>query len=321
MRSLSYALLAGSALSLGMAQIGVAADMPVKAPYVAPPAIYDWSGFYFGGHIGEGWGHKTWHDTEGFSFDGLVPFGFDPTKGAHNVSGPLGGLQGGYNWQSGRWVVGIDGTYSFSNLKGQDTSSSTATFAFLTNGGANAVFGNATLAEGLQTKVTGIATIAGKLGYMSDAIDRTLFYVKGGAAYARDKYTLTQQASVNAIVTDPGGGLDAAITANASATQTGSASRWGPMFGTGVELALDKGWSAFIEYDYLALGHKNVKTKGTGNINGAVIVNGEGAAFIPFDASGPVNTTLRIGQDIQLIKFGLNYHFATGGKGPVVANY
>ena len=50
------ALAAVAALMMTTAVAG-AADMAVKArPMVAPPVIWSWTGFYFGGHVGAGWG-------------------------------------------------------------------------------------------------------------------------------------------------------------------------------------------------------------------------------------------------------------------------
>jgi outer membrane immunogenic protein len=52
-------LLAGIALAALVAGRAMAADMAVKAPPPAPPPvpIFNWSGFYIGGHIG--WGGET----------------------------------------------------------------------------------------------------------------------------------------------------------------------------------------------------------------------------------------------------------------------
>jgi opacity protein-like surface antigen len=46
--------LLGSAAAFVAVNAGHAADLPLKAP---PPAAVDsWTGFYFGGNIGYGWG-------------------------------------------------------------------------------------------------------------------------------------------------------------------------------------------------------------------------------------------------------------------------
>jgi outer membrane immunogenic protein len=69
----------------------VAADLPRgPAPYYSPPepAIYNWRGFYAGANVGYEWGEVTDNPT--------------------NPSGIAGGLQGGYNWQSGQFVFGVE---------------------------------------------------------------------------------------------------------------------------------------------------------------------------------------------------------------------
>jgi outer membrane immunogenic protein len=77
----------------------------------------DWSGLYLGGHLGTA-------RTSG-SFDAFTPNnsfnGFD-LQGM-NGSAMLGGLQLGYNWDMGSYVVGIEGSFSAMGLsKGSVTS-------------------------------------------------------------------------------------------------------------------------------------------------------------------------------------------------------
>lgn len=83
-------LLSGVAIvALFAAAPASAADVPVRGPiYKAAPApVFNWTGFYFGGHIGYGWGDTLVGDNDGF----------------------LGGLQLGYNWHfAPNWVFGIE---------------------------------------------------------------------------------------------------------------------------------------------------------------------------------------------------------------------
>jgi high affinity Mn2+ porin len=77
--------------------------MPLKA---APAgAIYDWTGFYLGGHFGYGTG-SLGPDTNA-----------EPLQGAffpHSVTGMIGGYQAGYNWQlTNRVVLGVEADISF----------------------------------------------------------------------------------------------------------------------------------------------------------------------------------------------------------------
>jgi outer membrane immunogenic protein len=93
-------LLSGVALAaLFAAAPASAADVPVRQQqqyYKAAPApVFNWTGFYFGGHVGYGWGDAAGIDTDGF----------------------LGGLQAGYNWQLSRnWVFGIETDISATDM-------------------------------------------------------------------------------------------------------------------------------------------------------------------------------------------------------------
>ena len=56
--------------------------------------IYDWTGFYVGGHVGGGW-----------------------TGGDNGQSGFIGGGQVGFNYQVGQWVFGVEGQISATSIK------------------------------------------------------------------------------------------------------------------------------------------------------------------------------------------------------------
>ena len=85
-RFLEYVLagVAFGALTLGSP--AMAADIPLKAPYLRP--AFDWSGFYIGGHTGYG---------RGSSFATLTDPAFATTNSV--VSGVIGGVQAGYNYR------------------------------------------------------------------------------------------------------------------------------------------------------------------------------------------------------------------------------
>jgi outer membrane immunogenic protein len=87
----SFALGAPLALA-GWVASAHAADLytPRQAYTVNQPLnAYSWAGPYLGGNLGYDWGSVS----------------NNPTK----PSGFVGGAQGGYNWQSGRWVFGVEG--------------------------------------------------------------------------------------------------------------------------------------------------------------------------------------------------------------------
>src|ERR1700690_3137521 len=91
-------LLSGIVLAaLAIAAPVSAADMPTRAPVykAAPVALFNWTGFYVGGHGGYGWGDA----------DNLAPTGW------------FGGGQVGYHWQyAPNWVFGLEADISGSNI-------------------------------------------------------------------------------------------------------------------------------------------------------------------------------------------------------------
>lgn len=141
------------------ADVAPAPPPPAKAPpYIAP--LYDWTGFYLGGHVGPAWSSSTIGDPTGAAF---APRGADV-----NVSGSgwLAGGQMGYNRQLGAWVFGIEGDLSYTDIRGSTTSP----------------FG-----AGITTQPNWLGTVTGRLGI---AWDRTLLYAKAGAAFGEVDYTV-----------------------------------------------------------------------------------------------------------------------------------
>lgn len=82
---------------------GGAAAMPVKAPYRQD--TYDWAGPYMGFHVGYG-GGSVGSGTNPIPLQGVVF--------PHSVTGIVGGLQAGYNFQAGNgFVLGIEADVTF----------------------------------------------------------------------------------------------------------------------------------------------------------------------------------------------------------------
>ncbi|HVT55890.1 MAG TPA: outer membrane protein [Xanthobacteraceae bacterium] len=94
-------LLTGAALAvLAVTTPALAADMAVRGPvYKAPPAapLFNWTGFYLGGHVGYGWGDADGVDTDGW----------------------FGGGQIGVNYQfAPNWVWGVEADISGGDING-----------------------------------------------------------------------------------------------------------------------------------------------------------------------------------------------------------
>ena len=202
-----------------------AADLPRRAPappvsavsYIAP--MFTWTGFYVGANIGYGWG-------DGDGRIAIAGVGAGPISGDGN--GVLGGLQAGYNWQSGSLVFGVETDIQASGGEGDVTGSP----------------GTARLTAQAETPWFG--TLRGRVGF---AHDRWLFYVTGGGVYGNAKLSGT--------VSGPGGG-----------SFSSSESYWAWTLGGGVEAALWDRWSAKLEYLHIGSPSDTPSPPGTRALTG-----------------------------------------------------
>ena len=214
------------------------------------------------------------------------------------------------------WVWGIEGQYSWAKLKGdhqQDVFSTITSNAGNTGIGIIGFDGFATASSRFASKINGLATLALRLGITGVPSDRTLAYVKFGGAYVNEDYT--ENTTITAFnLPDSCCATFDGFTSYSNAAK--NVSRWGWMLGAGIELGLWDAWSAKVEYNYLGFGKKDVRLTRTDCFFG-------GKGFSSTCDLVPAYRDVRIEQDIQLIKFGLNYRFGGYGKGkaPVVAKY
>ena len=129
--------------------------------------------------------------------------GFVIPVSSHGLDGFLGGLQGGFNWQTGVFVFGVEADVSATNIRG--TAPCLVILA-------------------CKTETNWVATVAGRFGVTAD---KTLLYVKGGVAWADSDYSATlnlgQGATVTTSVSDTrvgallGTGVEYAFTPSLSA--------------------------------------------------------------------------------------------------------
>jgi opacity protein-like surface antigen len=139
----------------------LAADFPLPTPEpTRPPTIYDpngpytnWAGAYLGLNGGYALGSSQWT---------LGLFGTD----VFNTNGFLFGGTVGFNFPVSAVLVGVEGDIDWSGLSGS------APNCAVNASGAMAA---------CQTKSNLLGTARARVGY---AVDRTLIYVTGGAAFA-----------------------------------------------------------------------------------------------------------------------------------------
>ena len=209
--------------ALSIAAPALAADMApaYKAAPMVPVAVYNWTGFYIGGHIGGGWADQNW--VELAPGTGAFPTGTVLTR--KNLSGFLGGVQGGYNWQASNFVLGVEGEYTWADVSGSATTVTTVPGYW----GSRPSLG----------EVAGYCVGYRSLGY---AANNWLFYFKGGGAWGQGK-----SFSIN---NNPNGTF--------FDTASSSTDRSGWVVGVGAEWGFAPNWSAKIEYDYIDFGSSNV---------------------------------------------------------------
>jgi outer membrane immunogenic protein len=147
---LRCALLGATALAVG-SSYAYAADLPVKAPVVAPdyaPPVATWTGFYLGANVGGGFANV---DVGGVS---------------SHLNGVIGGGQAGYNWQTGNFLIGIEGDFQ----------------------GSSQAVSNTAGAITVDQRIPWFATLRGRVGYVAGPL---LFYFTGGGAWANYKLEVT----------------------------------------------------------------------------------------------------------------------------------
>jgi outer membrane immunogenic protein len=127
---------------LGLTDVSLAADLPMKAPPMLAPAPYNWNGFYVGANVGYGWEKSTVN-----SFDSTLAL-TDTISG--NGNGVFGGFQFGYNWQvSPNWLIGGEADW--------DATGITRSLSGCTVTGCSAS----------SNKTTDFATIRTRFGYVA----------------------------------------------------------------------------------------------------------------------------------------------------------
>ncbi len=210
MRALLFATTAIAAIA-GQA---LAADMPVKArPAIAVPNCAQFGGFYVGAHAGFGYYDFTWRDRDVWVRE--LENDLIHSNLTLNESGFIGGTQGGWNWQQGCTVFGVQADYSFASINAH---------AFETDGEA----GNDLDTLTVDSKLKGFGTVRLRGGIV---VDNLLLYATGGIGFGRfdRSYTLN----------DVGQDRNPPFMETFSTDKT----KWAWVAGVGTEWAVWNGWS------------------------------------------------------------------------------
>ena len=211
---------------------------------------FSWTGFYVGVNAGGAWGSTSIHDSNPFA-----PIFGIPTSQTISSASFIAGGQIGYNYQfTNNFVIGGELEVDGMNL---DSSKTVPIFV-----GASSVMRKA--------NADWLATAGVRLGY---AVDRMLFYVKGGGAVTDYSYQ-DQTTFFGTVFNDT----------------TDSTDRWGWMIGGGLEWAFAANWTVKAEYDYVSFDRRNITLNSVGGVL-------------------PATKSLAIANSISLAKIGVNYKF------------
>jgi opacity protein-like surface antigen len=218
--------------------LALAAASALLASHVAsaePARSFNWNGFYFGGHFGGSYDHDDIGivgNTPALAL--LVRNGTIPSSVASNPTGPLAGLQLGYNIQRGKMVYGVEADLSLASIEGKSTT--------ITNGFLPFATYTTTVKQNLQW----FSTVRGRLGFTQT--NNLLIYGTGGLALGWSTYNANVHRSAILLNYD--------IPASANLLKAG----W--TVGLGAEYAMKDRWSFKAEYLYYDLGKESL----TGNI-------------------------------------------------------
>jgi len=132
--------------------------------------------------------------------------------------------------------------------------------------------------KNLSSRTDWIASATGRVGY---AFNNWMFYGKAGGAWAGNRYGFSSAP----IMFD-------GFTLSPGFNETGSNTAFGGTVGGGIEWSFAPSWSARVEVDYYGFSPRTLTL---------------------IDPTSGSSTGLRIRQDIEAIRFGINYQFWSGG--------
>ncbi|MDQ8727118.1 autotransporter outer membrane beta-barrel domain-containing protein [Bradyrhizobium sp. LHD-71] len=200
-----------------------------KAPALPVSTAYNWTGWYIGANFGAING-KT---------DLALPGGAVSTSPRY--AGPAVGGQIGYDYQFGKWVVGLEGMGMWTDSNGSRPC-------------PNGFFFNC------EVSMKWLATGTARVGYA--LWDRSLVYLKGGVAAAEVEVRTVCNTDSQALI--PGAFLVGCPAQSASDTRVGYT------IGFGSEFALSENWTVKGETNFFDFGREEVTTSGGQTIVGGV---------------------------------------------------
>jgi outer membrane immunogenic protein len=226
---ISKAILAASAVA-PLALLAVASPSAAQDNAAANP----WTGFYVGGVVGGAWGH-TKAQANVTTGNGVVVI--PPSDAAllgtassndETKAGFTGGVEGGYNYQMGPWLLGVEADWTALSLKNTNNKSLVSPLL---------IFPPITYSLSQRVSTDWMVSLRPRVGYV---FGRWLVYGTMGLAWSELKY--------HADFSDTRSPADV-LTASSKSTKTGWAA------GLGGAYALSSNVSLKGEWLYADFGH------------------------------------------------------------------
>jgi outer membrane immunogenic protein len=227
----------------------------------------DWSGFYVG--LNGGWNWDNTHVRSTTTVNQLtgvnagagtvtVPATTFPSRSAQSNDGFMGGGQLGFNAQAGGLLFGVEGDFDGATGRHGQSSYYSLPATGLTTG--------STVVVRQEVDPDWVATLRGRVGL---ALDRTLVYGTGGAAWAdlRDRASFTYAPTVTSAVSTANPGVTYGPYSNGGGG--GSSVRAGWTAGGGVDFLVAPNLTLGAEYRHTEIGTGNgyIGSNGTNGVS------------------------------------------------------
>lgn len=281
------AFAAALAACVGMSGAALASDLSLKDTPVyeyVPPSVL-WTGPYIGVHVGGGFGKVDVSDTYDYHGDPHADNSYDAT-------GVIAGIQLGYNFRQGNLVYGIEADLGYLNLSGDKYFD----LPGYNNDPNNAIGSTYSLSGGLYGDLTA------RLGY---AADKTLFYVKGGAAFLNVD-TESHYAGANCTTTEADHCHGTPHLSKFDFSDSDTLLGW--TVGVGAEYAISSSLSLKLEYQHFDFGTTSSKYSGTDSFSCQYNYNHTCTSTLK-------NGHLDVSPTVDAVTVGLNYQFNQGDDG------
>lgn len=195
------------------------AFLPVSQPASAEGfsnTPFNWTGAYFGGHVGGGWGDTDWTFEQRQRRRRYIkkkPRRSESRTLDQGTSGFVGGVQGGYRFQFGAFVAGFEADISGTGIDGESACPTRK------RGGGKKSMVRRGPSPSCDSEIEYLGSLRGTFGFL--ATPRVLIYGTGGFGYGGVEITRTSprgrfSSSDDDFMTGwtAGGGIGWAISSN-----------------------------------------------------------------------------------------------------------